>query len=326
RAEDAMFGGAAAMDKRITERFHELVTQCRAYLEDHVIEGFSVVALPTAPREALLHGYGTSRWHWDRITIDARDADSDLLMLVYHYIGDAPREEIFLRGRKVSPRFAKTRDFIYLRRPLVHERILWVSTMGDLSVRLDGMPIPLAAKWPHPHRYSLRPPEIARQRTASPRGGSLPAAPARGGRKPPRGPQARRLARAQRLARTALVSRIFRDAWVLMDRSHNAHDNAEHLFTYLRRNRRDINAWFVLKKGSPDWERLRRAGFKRLIPHGSLLWMALCLHATHIISSHADRYVYHPFDLPGGWKWSFTFLQHGVTKDDISRWLNSKTI
>ena len=326
RAEDAMFGGTASLSSETTERFHELVAQCREYLDGHVIEGFSVVKFPTAPREALLHGYDATPWHWGWITIDARDEDSDLVMLVYHYTGDAPHEEITLRGRVVAPRFSKTRDFVYLRQPLVHERILWVSTKGDLAVRLDGVPIPLTARWPHPSRYSLRPPEIERARRARPRGGSLAAAPGRRKPKPAKDPQARRLEQAQRLARATPVAQMFKDAWVLMDRSHNAHDNAEHLFTYLRKSRRDINAWFVVKKGSPDWDRLRRAGFKRLIPHGSLLWMALCLHATHIVSSHADRYVYHPFDVPGGWNWSFTFLQHGVTTNDISRWLNSKTI
>ena len=111
-----------------------------------------------------------------------------------------------------------------------------------------------------------------------------------------------------------------------MDRSHNSRDNAEHLFKYLRSERRDINAWFVVRKGTPDWNRLRAEGYKRLIPHGSLLWMILCLHATHMVSSHVDRYVVEPFARRGGWNWRYVFLQHGVTQADLSRWLNSKRI
>src|SRR5699024_7995027 len=106
----------------------------------------------------------------------------------------------------------------------------------------------------------------------------------------------------------------------------NANDNGEHLFRYMRRHRRDVNAWFVVEKDSKDWKRLRNDGYKRLVPHGSLLWMALCMNASHIVSSHADKYVFHPFDVPGGWTWSFTFLQHGITKDALSRWLTAKAI
>ena len=58
------------------------------------------------------------------------------------------------------------------------------------------------------------------------------------------------------------------------------------------------------------------------------MWKALCLNAKHIVSSHAERYVYEPFRLSTGHKpeWKFTFLQHGVIKDDLSRWLNPKLI
>src|SRR5699024_12599595 len=128
RREDALFRRSCSLNSETTEPFHVVVAQCREYLDSHVVEGFSVVKFPTAPREALLHGYDATPWHWGWITIDARDADSDLVMLVYHYTGDAPQEEITLRGRVVAPRFSKTRDFVYLRQPIVHERILWLLT------------------------------------------------------------------------------------------------------------------------------------------------------------------------------------------------------
>ena len=53
--------------------------------------------------------------------------------------------------------------------------------------------------------------------------------------------------------------------------------------------------------------------------------MANC---AHLISSHADVPVMRPpaivrFTQPS---WRFTFLQHGVIKDDLSQWLNNKRI
>ena len=54
-----------------------------------------------------------------------------------------------------------------------------------------------------------------------------------------------------RLARTRAVRRYFGDAWVLMDRIINADDSAEHLFRYLRKHRRGVNAWFVVDAARP---------------------------------------------------------------------------
>jgi CDP-glycerol glycerophosphotransferase (TagB/SpsB family) len=47
-----------------------------------------------------------------------------------------------------------------------------------------------------------------------------------------------------------------------------------------------------------------------------------------VLSSSANHYVQHPFDWRrfGPTDWRFTFLQHGVTKDDLSRWLNRKSV
>jgi CDP-glycerol glycerophosphotransferase (TagB/SpsB family) len=52
------------------------------------------------------------------------------------------------------------------------------------------------------------------------------------------------------------------------------------------------------------------------------------LNARHLISSHADVPVIRPPEIlrlavPG---WKYTFLQHGVIKDDLSGWLNPKPI
>lgn len=45
---------------------------------------------------------------------------------------------------------------------------------------------------------------------------------------------------------------------------------------------------------------------------------------SKLISSHADKYVVDPFNDDGLKRRQFVFLQHGVTKDDLSAWLNTK--
>ena len=109
--------------------------------------------------------------------------------------------------------------------------------------------------------------------------------------------------------------------WLICDRDRVADDNGEHFYRYLLKNHSEINAYFLLNKDSPDWQRLKSEGFK-LIALGSLKHHNYLRKCTCIISSHADPYVFDYFkdgcarDVP------FVFLQHGVTKDDISEWLN----
>jgi hypothetical protein len=125
------------------------------------------------------------------------------------------------------------------------------------------------------------------------------------------------------------VRRKYAASWVLMDRIHDAGDSGEILFKHLREHHPDINAWFVLEKSSSDFERLRKEGYAdRLVPHGTRQWRMLMANCEHLLSSHADAPIMNPprivsFTEP---QWRFTFLQHGVIKDDLSRWLNYKKI
>lgn len=128
-------------------------------------------------------------------------------------------------------------------------------------------------------------------------------------------------------ARKLDVSVRYHDAWVLMDRIDRGDDNAEHLYRYLAAQRPDINIWFLLKKSSPDWKRLKSEGF-RLVAYGSDEAVRLLLNCKYKISSHADRDVQYPMDQRrfGRDNGKIVFLQHGVTKDDLSRWINGKQI
>jgi hypothetical protein len=134
-------------------------------------------------------------------------------------------------------------------------------------------------------------------------------------------------ARIVRESESAAVRRRYERAWTFMDRDTQAHDNAEHLYRYVRRHHPDLNAWFVLRRESADWDRLEPEGF-RLVPFGTASHVQLLLNTEHLISSQADRYVVHPLDRArfGTGAWRFTFLQHGITYNDLSRWLNGVPI
>ncbi|WP_181032498.1 MULTISPECIES: glycosyltransferase [unclassified Arthrobacter] len=130
-----------------------------------------------------------------------------------------------------------------------------------------------------------------------------------------------------RRASTEPVRSRYQDAWLLMDRIDRADDNAEHLYRYLMKHRPDINAFFVIEQDCADWHRLQSEGFK-LVPYGSDESVLLVLNASYKLSSHANWNVEYPVSRKrfGSGNAKFVYLQHGVIKDDMSRWINGKNI
>ncbi|ELF7387106.1 CDP-glycerol glycerophosphotransferase family protein, partial [Campylobacter coli] len=109
--------------------------------------------------------------------------------------------------------------------------------------------------------------------------------------------------------------------WLLMDRDYEADDNAEHLYRYIMQNHPEQEIVFALRKESSDWERLKKEGFN-LVEFGSFEFERIIKKASKVISSHSDEYLTR-YITP---RQQFIFLQHGVTKDDLSRWLNQRKI
>lgn len=113
--------------------------------------------------------------------------------------------------------------------------------------------------------------------------------------------------------------------WLLIDKDIDADDNAEHLYRYIIQNHPYQKIYFALRKDSKDWERLEKEGFN-LLEWGSGKFEEVLKKANKIMSSHIDAYLVEYFGKKTLDGKDFVFLQHGVTKDDISSWLNNKKI
>ena len=113
--------------------------------------------------------------------------------------------------------------------------------------------------------------------------------------------------------------------WILMDRDNQADDNAEHLYRYISENHPEQNIYFALKKTSSDWKRLEQDGFN-LLEFGSSAFESKLKDCAKIISSHVDGYITHYFKDNSLLDKDYVFLQHGIIKDDLSGWLNTKKI
>ncbi|EFS3143549.1 glycosyltransferase [Campylobacter coli] len=113
--------------------------------------------------------------------------------------------------------------------------------------------------------------------------------------------------------------------WLFADMSWRADDNAEHLYRYVMHNHPKQQIAFILSKNSIDYPRLKKEGF-RLVDPRSFYFKYLIYKADKIISSHIDRYIFNALGGDTLKTKDFIFLQHGVTKDDLSKWLNQRKI
>ncbi|AWB91130.1 CDP-glycerol glycerophosphotransferase family protein [Aeromicrobium chenweiae] len=116
-----------------------------------------------------------------------------------------------------------------------------------------------------------------------------------------------------------------REIWLVGERADTARDNGFHLFTYLRRERPDIQAYYVLDPSSDRFEELSALG--RVVRHSSWRHRVLMVQATVLANAYSVKHM-----LPSRWKkqhylrqlgWRTggayrVYLKHGVhlnTKD-----------
>ena len=138
--------------------------------------------------------------------------------------------------------------------------------------------------------------------------------------------------------------------WLFMDLPEVAGDNALELFKYVNSIETNVRTYFVLEKSSQDeYEYLTGSPlqkFKRLmgftkpsdqfseiqkignvLAYRSLKHRLFTLFSEFIITSHPDNTIIYPFwgnyaHISGLLRSKTVFLQHGVTKDNVSEWLN----
>src|SRR4051812_2860639 len=309
----------------LADRFHELVSEILGLIDVEAALVYTPPAIPALARVVMAHGYRQEDWHEGFVQLQDLDMDQKLVKATYYFTGALPDEVWRANGEPIAPLHAKVRDLTFYGRTLLRERVVWLPADRSLQVDLGGAAVDIVYERPHGPvrvappgqiRWWLNPESNRFRKLVTPH---LRV-------RKPRSPQGRL---AQRLMHTSRVRAKYADAWVLMDRVHDALDSGEILFRYLREHRPDINAWFVLEKGGKEWERFRAEGHgDRLVAYGSLQWRLLMANAAHLISSHADAPVMAPRQIHEltHQTWRFHFLQHGVIKDDISAWLDPKDI
>lgn len=134
----------------------------------------------------------------------------------------------------------------------------------------------------------------------------------------------------EKYKRIQLFKKIFK-IYLFVDRINHADDNSEHLFRYTTRKMDNVKKYFVVSKESEDYERLSKYG--KVLDFGSEEHKFMYLLADKVISTHPYESGINPFfsydknlderdNYAGLITSQIYFLQHGVTKDNISDWMS----
>lgn len=314
----------AVVSDEMAVEFHDIVGRIMRHIDIATIASVESPDISTEVKHALL-SYKNFRCH-SPVAIDAIDHDQKLVRICYFLHGDTPSELFLLDGRETMPAFAKYRACNYFRRMLLRQRIVWLPLTQEknIEVFLDGelTEITLGKQnlvADETTLSSLVQELLTKARLAFP--------PGKGFREPlPFNLSGLKAWLLRGLAKLLPVRKRFENAWVFADREDEADDNAEHLYRWIKNNHPEINAWFLLDNKSPDWTRLAAEGFRLIAP--GLQSKLLLVNTDHIISSHTELlYGGLKPELYGNlMKWRYTFLQHGVIKDDLSHYLSNKPI
>lgn len=357
KADHGMASPTSGLPQPLRDSFLALVEDIFAHIDDTTFLEYNATSVPMQIRLAWLSMKTGSLPPKASVSLIRTDDREQLVQLRYFTEHESSRERIELDGLLTPPVYSKTRAVEYFGRTFLYERILWVSALGDIRVFVGDEPVsrPILYSVPPEPTYEATVGRIWRDRAQPPASHlearlaiarpdpeivpwsrplqrlslavrwRLEVARDRLRRSIVRRRRASEVRRVHRSANSARARRQFAGAWVLIDRDTMARDNAESFYRYLRAEQPQVNAWFVINRDAPDYRRLRRDGFK-LVAFGSRRHIVLMRHARHLISSQANGFAMNPYEQArfGRGSWKFTFLQHGVTTNDLSRWVNPK--
>lgn len=118
-----------------------------------------------------------------------------------------------------------------------------------------------------------------------------------------------------------------RHIWITWDKLYKAGDNGEYMYQYCRKNK-NANIYYMIKKDSPDYERLMAQDRKHVLVFKSFKARFIALHSEVILNTHANivsscgfDFMAKPF-VSGLFNPEVICIQHGLTIQRIAQFQN----
>lgn len=230
------------------------------------------------------------------VNVHMDDFDEIRREVSFHYFRGEREfaESVFIDGQKVEPAHTKTTTIYLAGRSFLKKRQIRVPVPPDayfLELRIDNKRALFTVGETKSSRYL----PVSRIYGAFPKHPAVPQ-----------------------------ESLPYKDGWMFIDRDILADDSAEILYRHVREKHPERKIFFSVRADTPDWDRLSKDGFN-LVAFETPEYRKVLEGCSAIISSHADGYImnYYKGMLT---HMRFVFLQHGVIKESLAEWLNTKKI
>lgn len=121
-----------------------------------------------------------------------------------------------------------------------------------------------------------------------------------------------------------------KNVWLFTDRLDKSGDNAEALFRYVVKYRKDVEPYFLINSSSEDFSNLKDEFGDKIIAFNSKKHHKLMFRTKKLFTSHSEDYLSNPFGTINGkfirelLDFDFVFLQHGVIQNDLSTLLHKR--
>ena len=269
--------------------FASLLKEVFSYIETKTIMDFELAGTWFFQKVAWLGSLKNEKPPFQIVYIEEIDREKKQVLLYYFTYFDV-LESITINNKDIIPTYYKVKQFDFLNKNYVYEKRIWVSyedanNEDKLKISIDGSDAILSLL----------------------------------GKKYNDGIELHKIINSFKSEKYISDKNV----WVIMDRDTQADDNAEHFYRYIKDNHPEKDVYFALRKNSHDWDRLNNEGFN-LLDFGSPEFEIVLLKASKLISSHLDQYINDYFGDGFEYSKKFVFLQHGITMNDLSSWVNSK--
>src|ERR1700712_2806469 len=201
----------------LAEAFHENVRAVLTRVDPETTLGTFEFDVSGLARLVTMYGYRETPWRDDAVFLDRLDAGQGLVRARYRYTGPAPEEVVHVGDKVRAPRHSKTRDLTFFGRTLMHERVLWVRYRPDMRIRIDGTWATVVFDQQKPILPTKATPIMVKNMMVKKK---------RPNYDPERYlPKIRSDRLYRRLSEAKLPRKKYAEAWVFLDRIHNAGDS-----------------------------------------------------------------------------------------------------
>lgn len=271
--------------------FHKLVNEIFEYIDVKTIQEFNLIGTWWLDKAVLISGFKGENLPSYFAYIENIDREKEQIYLSYFVENENVLEQILINNEDVLPVQEKVLYKTIVGKTVLFERRIWISykdleNNNKIKLFVNNKPaqINLLGKW-FKDGFTKNDILYAFEPTEK--------------------------------------YKFLKDSWIIMDRDMQADDNGEHFYRYISKQYPEQEIYFALNPKSHDWERLSKEGFN-LLEYGSEKFENELCKSSKIISSHADEYIENYFNDHYSYTKKFVFLQHGITKDNLSNWLNKK--